>query len=233
MKLVKKKGPLYAQVKEILKERIQDGIYPVRTLMPSESFLEEEFQVSKITVRKAMEQLAQEGYVQKQSGVGTTVLDNRAFIKLSTGQPFSAYLKQEGKQIKKDVIGITVVDPPLELAHMKGQFRRIQRLYYLDNKPYIVFVHYIPVSFTLPDVAAEYEGSLYTLLRGVGVSFNRFQDTFGVGIASEDVYSSLGINETPLLKRTRHTYDLDEQLVEYSIAYYHTEMQEYVMDLHL
>lgn len=38
MKLVKKKGPLYAQVKEILKERIQDGIYPVRSLMPSESF---------------------------------------------------------------------------------------------------------------------------------------------------------------------------------------------------
>ncbi|WDF03382.1 MULTISPECIES: GntR family transcriptional regulator [Shouchella] len=233
MKLVKKKGPLYAQVKEILKERIQDGIYPVRSLMPSESFLEEEFQVSKITVRKAMEQLAQEGYVQKQSGVGTTVLDNRAFIKLSTGQPFSAYLKQEGKHVRKEVLGITVVDPPFELTHLKGKVRCIQRLYYLDDKPYIVFVHYIPDSFNLPNVAGEYEGSLYTLLREAGVSFNRFQDTFGVGVANVEVYRSLGIEEIPLLKRTRHTYDLDEQLVEYSIAYYHTEMQEYVMDLHL
>src|SRR5690625_8043441 len=103
MKLVSKRGPLYIQVKEILKERIISGEYPINTLIPSEPELKKEFNVSMITIRKAVEQLALQGYVEKRSGIGTTVLDNNAVSKLSKGQRFSEFLIQEGYNLQKEI----------------------------------------------------------------------------------------------------------------------------------
>ncbi|MFS0786598.1 GntR family transcriptional regulator [Shouchella sp. 1P09AA] len=230
MKLLKQKGPLYIQVKDILKERIVSGVYPVRSLMPAETQLEEEFHVSKITIRKAVEQLTQEGYVKKQSGIGTTVLDNRAVIKLSTGQNFSAYLQQEGKSVRKEVLRVKEVEPPRELNQLRSEsFYCIERLYYLDEEPYIYFFHYIPSEYRLPTDRSRFEDSLYTVLSEVGVTFNRFQDAFSVSTPDERVRNHLKMESLPMLRRTRHAFDLDDVLVEYSIAYYRTELQDYVI----
>src|SRR5690625_4963824 len=111
MKLVSKRGPLYIQVKEILKERIISGEYPINTLIPSEPELKKEFNVSMITIRKAVEQLALQGYVEKRSGIGTTVLDNNAVSKLSKGQRFSELLIQEGYNLQKDFVGLSKIEP--------------------------------------------------------------------------------------------------------------------------
>src|SRR5690625_1920801 len=110
MKLTLKKGPLYKQVQEILQERIITGRYPKNTLIPSETELKEEFDVSIITVRRAVEQLAQQGYVEKRSGVGTTVLDNHAISKLSKGQRFSEYLLEEGHELSKEFVHLSRID---------------------------------------------------------------------------------------------------------------------------
>lgn len=65
MKLTLKKGPLYLQVQEILKKRIISGVYPKHSLIPSELELKEEFDVSLITIRRAVEELSKQGYVEK------------------------------------------------------------------------------------------------------------------------------------------------------------------------
>src|SRR5699024_8589954 len=110
MKLTLKKGPLYMQLQDILKERIIIGHYPKNTLIQSELELKEEFGVSMMTVRKAVEQLAQQGYVEKRSGIGTTVLDNNAVSKLSKGQRFSEYLLEEGHDLSKEFIRLSNID---------------------------------------------------------------------------------------------------------------------------
>ena len=71
MSLSRKDKPLYLQIKNIIKERILHGVYPLGENIPSEPQLEQEFAVSKITVRNAIQELAQEGYVEKGSGRGT------------------------------------------------------------------------------------------------------------------------------------------------------------------
>ena len=70
---MKAKGPLYIEVAESIKSAILNGVYPVGTQIPTENELEQTFNVSKITVRKAIEILSNEGYVEKKSGKGTTV----------------------------------------------------------------------------------------------------------------------------------------------------------------
>lgn len=66
-------------MKEILKERIINGQYPKNSLIPSEPELEKEFEVSKITIRRAVEQLAQEGYVEKKAALGRQYWRTRLF----------------------------------------------------------------------------------------------------------------------------------------------------------
>lgn len=68
MSITRKNGPLYLQIKKIIKDRILHGEYPLGSHIPSEPQLEQEFNVSKMTVRNAIQELYQEGYVEKRSG---------------------------------------------------------------------------------------------------------------------------------------------------------------------
>ena len=74
---------LYQKVAADLKRRILDGDYEVGGLIPSEGELERYYQVSKITIRKAVEVLVSEGYLEKKSGIGTRVISNDLFNKLT------------------------------------------------------------------------------------------------------------------------------------------------------
>ena len=73
---------LYASVKAALKEKIHAGVYGAGELLPSEKELSAQFDVSLITVRRALEELREEGYVRKIKGKGTIVNE---FIRLAGG----------------------------------------------------------------------------------------------------------------------------------------------------
>lgn len=77
------------------------GVYPLGQNIPSEPQLEQEFSVSKITVRSAIQELVQEGYLEKGSGKGTKVIRNKAASKLSKWKHFTEILVEEGHRIQK------------------------------------------------------------------------------------------------------------------------------------
>lgn len=233
MKLTLKKGPLYIQLEEILKERIISGKYPKNTLIPSEQELKDEFGVSIITVRRAVEQLAQQGYVEKRSGIGTTVLENNAISKLSKGQRFSEYLLDEGNELSKEFVELSVIDGSSH-SILKDYFdiklNCIERLYKLNGQPYIHFKHYIPQDIILPNNHEHLQNSLYEIMYQQGIRFHRFKDEFGVGTPSENIAEMLQIEQKPLLQRFRFSFDINGNLAEYSEAYYNTDVHRYVVN---
>lgn len=68
-----KQAPLYQQIYHNLKTAIQDGTYKTDERIPSEAELSEEYGVSRITVRRAIEDLCSDGYLVKMQGKGTFV----------------------------------------------------------------------------------------------------------------------------------------------------------------
>lgn len=66
--------PKYAQVADELKTRIHQEVYPRGAKLPSETELMEETGFSRATVRKALDQLAQEGWIETRQGMGSLVL---------------------------------------------------------------------------------------------------------------------------------------------------------------
>ncbi|XDB00337.1 GntR family transcriptional regulator (plasmid) [Sulfitobacter sp. LCG007] len=67
-------APLYVRIQRSLQERISEGEYPVGSLMPTEIELAEEFDTSRFTIRSALRNLMQDGYVERRQGMGTRVL---------------------------------------------------------------------------------------------------------------------------------------------------------------
>ena len=67
--------PLHQQIYEVLRSRIQQGIWESGVLFPTEMDLMTEYQVSRATIRQVMERLVNEGLIYRQQGRGTFVAE--------------------------------------------------------------------------------------------------------------------------------------------------------------
>ncbi|MEC0205917.1 GntR family transcriptional regulator [Paenibacillus lautus] len=234
MSITRKNGPLYLQIKKIIKDRILHGEYPLGSHIPSEPQLEQEFNVSKMTVRNAIQELYQEGYVEKRSGVGTIVTRNTSFSKLSKGKLFTEILVEEGHQIRKRHLKTEWVlnETDSELFLKFGErCLLIERLYLLDGSPFIYYTHYVSSQVDMGEEFGSTElPSLYDRIEESQITLENFRDRFLATVANEEIASLLEVSiGTPLLKRLRSSYDGTGSIIEYSIGYYNTELQHYLI----
>lgn len=103
--------PRYVRIQRELQERIGQGRYPVGSLMPTEIELAAEFDTSRFTVRAALRNLTEEGYVERRQGMGTRVI---------TANPSSGYYQsfdtlQELFQIAVDTYMVVLGSEPVVL----------------------------------------------------------------------------------------------------------------------
>ncbi|WP_068784781.1 GntR family transcriptional regulator [Paenibacillus phocaensis] len=236
MSLSRKDRPLYLQIKNILKDRILYGVYPLGSNIPSEPQLEQEFAVSKITVRGAIQELVQEGYLEKGSGKGTKVIRNKAAAKWSKWKHFTEILVEENHQIRKEWLRAATVrnEAGSELHGMFGErCLKLERAYYLDGQPYIFYEHYVAATRNEPDPELEdfRDHSLYDVLEERGISLDKLRDEFAVALPPDEARRFLRLADgVPVLKRSRYSRDIQGRLAEYSVGYYNTEQQSYIVD---
>lgn len=226
------KKVLYLEVANALKKDILKEVYPVGSLIPTENELEMVFSVSKITIRKAVEILVQEGYLEKKSGIGTTVISNRPFNKLSKAVSFSTILENEGLNIRKEFIAIEEVakeDLTFNLMGLGPKVVKLTRLYYLDDKPYILFEHYLPNLDDFSSISKD-EASLYRWLSHNGYVINYIKDDFDLIEATSEIKKQLSLTTPYVLRRHRYSYSRQQELVEYSIGYYDVTQHAYSIE---
>ncbi|MNO38461.1 HTH-type transcriptional regulator FrlR [compost metagenome] len=234
LSLSRKDKPLYMQIANIIKDRILHGVYPIGLNIPSEPQLEQEFNVSKITVRGAIQELVQEGFLEKGSGKGTKVIRNTSSSKLSKWKKFTEILVDEGHQIRKHWLKAERVYNEIgsEPYRLFGEHCiRLERIYSLNDIPYVHYTHYLVNGMDDLDLLDLNAQSLYELLEERSVSLERLRDEFSVAVPPPDVEEILLLEKkTPLLKRTRYSYDELGKVTEYSIGFYNTELQNYVVN---
>ncbi|MDP3283999.1 MAG: GntR family transcriptional regulator, partial [Desulfobacterales bacterium] len=117
-----RKAPIYVQLAETIRGRILRNEYRIGELISSAKDIEKEFEVSAITVRKAMNILVQEGYLNSRQGIGTKVTkrpDDLAELKLSgnfwdwVDSALTRHLKPE-----TDILEIATVPCPKRIAEL-------------------------------------------------------------------------------------------------------------------
>lgn len=143
----------YQYVAEKIRQRIEDGTYPPKQLIPNQIELAKEFNVSKITIKNALDHLARAGMVYKKSGLGTYVRDVSALVNEhdAPANAFNGLYRQMGaKHITSKVIKLEVSFPSEQIAKNLGIAKNepvyeIIRLRLMDKKPFILEHTFMPV----------------------------------------------------------------------------------------
>lgn len=75
--------PIYLQIERILTQQIEQGILHPGDSIPSETGLAEQYQVSRMTARKAVDYLVRQGVVERQRGRGTFICQPTQDLKMA------------------------------------------------------------------------------------------------------------------------------------------------------
>jgi GntR family transcriptional regulator len=230
---MRRKSVLYLDVAEQIKADIMNGKYPVGSLLPTEAELEHLFDVSKITVRRAIELLSSEELVEKKSGKGTTVLSNRPYNKLSKAGTFTEYLNDSGQKVAKKILNLETITLTADLPAYKflgEKAVKLSRLYTLDDQPYIYFNYYLPEELADTQLADFENESLYRLMDQHGIEIFKFKDSFQTVELTAEQQTILATSEKNGLKRIRESLGVSSKVVEYSEAIYNTSLYPYVIE---
>ena len=166
-------GPRYEQLYRHLVASIADGTLKPETQIPPERDLAELAQISRVTVRKAVGQLVEDGQLEQRRGAGTFVRAPRARLdnSQSTLVSFTDYMRQRGKVPTSRILSAGLHAPtPLEQQSLglmaSGRVARIERLRSADGVPMALEYSSWP-SDILPNPEAV-TGSLYDHIRALG-----------------------------------------------------------------
>lgn len=163
-------APLYMQLQKILRDAIVSRLISPEAAIPPERDLADEFGVSRLTVRKAIDGLVDEGLIKRRRGAGTFVAPRveKSFSKLSS---FSEDMLSRGRQPHSEWLnqsaGAVTPEESLSLGLSPGSLvYRFQRLRYADGQTMALEYATIP-GYCLPSLQSVGE-SLYAALEAAG-----------------------------------------------------------------
>ena len=162
--------PKYAQLREVLRKQIEtmSADQPI----PSEYELCDKYGVSRITVRKAVNDLIHEGLLYSQQGKGTFVAPRKFRIEWAHEMAgFHADMARRGLQVKVRVLEQAVVPADQRVAEelnlrLGDPVVKIVRLRFADEQPFDIATNYTPwVIFPGLEKEDLARGSIYALIR--------------------------------------------------------------------
>lgn len=231
--------PLYHQIYLVLRDKIAGGTYPAGGLLPSEEETARQFGVSRITTKRALNELADAGYVVRERGRGTRVVDTmptppvRANVEGLLENLMAMGLKTEVTLLEFDYVTPGETVSQALQCEAGGKVQRAVRVRRLEGEPFSYLTTHVPEnvgrSFGREDLAST---ALLTLLERCGVEVSRAEQTLTATLADAAVASRLGIDlGAPLLRITRIVYDQQDRPVEYIVGLYRPDRYQYRMAL--
>lgn len=227
--------PLYQQLCDSLKEQIQKGVYKVGDRIPSEEQLIQYYNVSRITVRSAVEHLCEENVLIKRHGKGTFVAAPVLVESTTAGNSFTESCIQIGAVPKTKVLSNSLQKASKKIADKLGveegsEVICIHRLRYVNDVPTIYETDYFKPEFDFLLENLE-EGSLLELVRNkTGLSTSKFEDLFDVVRATNEQAQCLDVEEDVPLLRVSQTVMTDSgEIVYCNEQYICSEKYKYVV----
>lgn len=242
-------SPLYHQLYSLLKNSILTGTIGTGKQMPTELELSQGFDVSRITAKRAMDELAQESLVQRRRGKGTHV--TYEYRPKPVKAPLVGMLEEiETMARHTDVKVITCEQqlPPKDVQQLMGIEEGQQALHLIrvrakDGEPFGYYSSWTQ-GLQSPITAAQLQKKTrLELFRKQGLNITHVTQTISATAAdatlAEELNTEVG---SPLISITRHSYSNDpsgtdptncntEVLVDYLQLFYHPQRFQYRMDL--
>lgn len=162
-------GSLYSQVMEKIRQKIITGEYPTNSKLPNEFELSKQFNVSRVTLRKAISGLAEDGLIEKIHGVGTFVRKPhkvKRIISSPSAESFSSTAVNEGFKASAQVIKVKKVETPgkIKTVLKTKTALYIERVHLVDDEPVMLECNYFPLPRFTGLEKVDLSKSLYQVL---------------------------------------------------------------------
>jgi GntR family transcriptional regulator len=207
--------PAYRRIAEDLRRAIGNGTLVPDQRLPSESELAEQYGVTRMTVRQAVDPLVRSGLLMRRQGAGTFVARPAPPTRrLDRLESFTEEVRSTGRRLTTRLLECDVVPAPSELVGFLGiepraAVVRVARLRIIDHVPTIVMTSWLPHARVrgLEETALR-DGSLYAALReDFGVIPRRAEQRVSAVPANRVVADLLGVEAgAPTLRLERVTY---------------------------
>ncbi len=234
--------PLYYKLKKTILSMIENGELQADEIIPSERVLQETYNMSRTTVRKAIDELVNEGFLYKRHGKGTFVKGRRFAQELINLTTNTESLKALGFDPKSRVIESGIIEPKKVIAENLGlasgeKVFHTQRVFYGDDEPVNYTFSYIPYKHVTDiekhDFAVD---SIYDAIKNeYGIKILRVERTIEAVRSAEQIALSLETDKTsPLLKVTGWVFagsGKDNFIVEYFVTYYRSDKSKFFISL--
>ncbi|WP_295367723.1 GntR family transcriptional regulator [uncultured Prevotella sp.] len=230
--------PLHLQAEEMLRKLITLDEYKNGKLLPDEVTLSKQLNISRNTLRTAINQLVVEGLLVRKKGHGTKVVQKAITGGVKNWLSFSQEMR---------IMGIEVHNFELRVAYempdetVRGFFKIekedkkkclvLERVRGKKEYPFVYFISFfnpnIPFSGT-----DDFTQPLYSVLEDTyHITVKTSMEEISASLAGETIAKKLDIESTdPILIRKRMVYDVNNVPIEYNIAYYRADSFTYTIE---
>jgi len=237
--MLKPGTPRHEQISDWLREQIQDGVYTADTQIPSENQLTTRFAVSRITVRRALQTLENEGLIYRRQGLGSFVKDTRVRQGLVRLTDFIEDMAQAGLEASSRILHFDREKATGRAAQALAVPQdhlifRLDRLRLGDGEPIAFDQTWMPVFYAgLLDGHDLEQTTIYRILEkqsGITVEGGRYR--IKAVNAKTEVAQYLAVPRgRALLLIERTSFTLNETPIYYQRRYYRSDRVTYELAL--
>lgn len=228
--------PLHVQAEEFIRNMINQEEYRKGKLLPNEVELSQKLDISRNTLRQAINKLVNEGLLVRKKGVGTTVASQNVMSNARNWKSFSQEMRSLGMKVQNFELHISYRPAPEESLKFFGikpetSLLCLERLRGKPGLPFVYFISYFNPSIPM-SVEDDMSLPLYEILENkYGVSVKTSKEMIYARGASAGMAQKLGISEgDPVLVRKRFVLDRDGKPVEYNVGYYRADSFTYSIE---
>jgi GntR family transcriptional regulator len=231
-------APLYHQIFSLLRDRIYEGEYPGGSFLPGEQELAAHFNVSRITAKRALDEIAAAGLAVREQGRGTRVCITPRSTSVRGGVEGLVHSLHANGRGSVQLLEFGYLPATTDIADKLGiasgeEVQRAVRVWHGKEGPFSHLTTYVPAEIGRRWIRTDLEKKpLISLLQTSGVKINRADERITAVTADAVVATRLEVDfGAPLLKITRTVFDKNDRSVEYLVALYPPDRYQYSVSL--
>lgn len=220
------KTPIYLQLREVVRTKIEDGEYPSGMAIPSENELAKTYGINRLTVRNAIDALVGEGMLKRVQGKGVYVIGKKMERDLETLSGFTKTIMEKNARPSVKILVKAQRKAGVKYAHIfdidpEDMLYYIKRLDYADNEPISLEEILLPCSLVpkLEGIDLSVFG-LYEVYEFYGINLKRAWQTLDLVELEPNDARMLGVEEgRAVMLFTCISYNAESKVIEYARSY--------------
>lgn len=227
--------PIYKVIESDIKTKINQGELKSGDLVPSENELKDQYNVSRMTVRQALNNLVNEGYLYRHKGKGTFISQRKIEKNIHGVRSFTEEMAATGRKVSNKIISFEHIEASQEIAdklflNEKDEVIFIERVRYGNDIPVLFEQLYIPAKLFKTITKENLTGSFYQYMEHeLGMQISHCIQSIEAISADSKVSIALEVNKNvPTLLIVRNTFLSNGRPFEYVRSYYRADQYKFV-----